>query len=194
MGRPNWTRSSACSRASPSMVRDAPHQLVGQGPLPGATAAGHAARGRSDRGGRHVGAGDLDDAEAGIEAVHGAQLEVGGADHGGDALPPRSGDDDRPVAGRHPGQGQSAHADALALHRPRRVRAPQRGQHDAEVALEAEAEGLEDHGVERRRRGARRALQLEQERDRGAPVGGQRLTPAELAEGGVERATRCWRR
>ena len=78
MGWPNWIRSRACRRASSSMALEAPDQLVaegqlGQGHRPRPGAGLEAAR----SGDGDVVAGHLDEAEAGVHALHRPERQIG---------------------------------------------------------------------------------------------------------------------
>ncbi len=91
------------------------------------------------------------------------------------------------------GAGQRRGAEAVDVGAARRRRACPGGAHrpsagsTTDVGLGAEPERARQDVVERRGRGVGRALQLEEQRDRGVRVDRQRVGPAQLVEGGVER-------
>ena len=86
------------------------------------------------------------------------------------------GDHRSPVTTLQGGSAQAAHGDALPIHVAGWVAVSERREHDARVQAEA---GGDDH-AERRGRGVRPALQLEEGRYRGAPIGSKRVAPSEL--------------
>ena len=190
MGRPNWTRSRAWVRASSSMARPAADELVPEGEL--------AQRQR----GRPVGdarrchavelerAGDLEQAQCRIEALHRRDARAGAA---GRRSPRRR----RPLRATTSTRSQrSSVADGQSVApgtAPRRD--ARRARSGAAVAARlrsrrlARPERAGQQPVERGRVGGRRPLAFEEHRDGGGPVGLQRVAPPELVEGGVERGT-----
>ena len=189
IGWPNWTRSRACSRASSSIVRDAPTSswptaswASGDGGAPSRRGCGVGRRRPSPW--------TSTQAEVGIDAVDRPERRASACDHDGDVPVAGRGDDER----RRPVDGRAGRAtrDAVAVELPGRLPAPSAGSTTAVVAVELATERVGDDVVERRRRRAGRALELEQ---RATPRRAGRSPSASCqpssAERGVERRRRC---
>ena len=200
IGRPNWMRSSACSRASSSIVRDAPTSSWARARWPAATAPAQAAGRQVDAGppgGDPVGA-DLDEPEARDRCRRRRRRSrsAGRATTARRARRRRRGRSRATTTGRtsaRPGRRcPGRDGDGSRRARPGGSDpAPSAGRTTPRSAAGSRpAEGGGEHVVEGGRRGARGALQLEQRRHRGLRVGGEGVAPAQLVEGGVERGAR----
>src|SRR5439155_9558505 len=153
------------------------NEFVGEGELP----SRHCARpyGRRLRRGTHTIATHLHQFDGRVNATDGTQREIFRINDNNGILA----GNDRLVAALQGGGTEAVNRNALPRDLAWRVDAAERGKHHGRVHVH----GLGEDEVEGARRGVRTALQLEEGRHRGAPIGSKRVPPAELVEGVVQR-------
>ncbi len=129
--------------------------------------------------------GHLHQAHLRIETLDRRHHQVAAVDGQRDVPCTRRGHDHRPTSAADIGRARAPDHHRLSLQTTGRLARTERGQH-RDHRFGGDPERIRDHDVECGAGRVGTAQHLEEDRDRRAPVGRQRITPSELLEGVVE--------